>query len=83
MVRWSALADPLVPFDVKEQLYELFAKRLWPHHRATNLGSLAGARLTLSLPSCATRSGIDDFASTQLLALKVTSLPGVLDAGNS
>jgi hypothetical protein len=24
-----ALADPLVPFDVKEQLYALFERRLW------------------------------------------------------
>ena len=36
----GALADPLVPFDVKEQLYELFAKRLWPQEFRDREGRL-------------------------------------------
>jgi hypothetical protein len=38
MVR--ALADPQVLFDVKEQLYELFAKRLWPQEFRDTEGRL-------------------------------------------
>jgi hypothetical protein len=38
MVR--ALADPLVPFDVKDQLYALFAKRLWPQEIRDSEGQL-------------------------------------------